>query len=436
MTNPVRKVFDFKGAELRVALLLFSFFFLAIAVFQMLKPVKNGLFIEYYKERGADMELYAKLGNIAAAALGMAAFTYLYNRVARQRLLSAVALFFVAAFSIISLQMRNPGTVSVWTFYLLGDLVSTMLVAAFWAYLTDISDSNQAKRLFGPIGAGGVIGGWAGATSARLLLHPIGDVGVVVLAIVLMVLLVPIILITESQVRASAEFRKQSSAAERQAQSQTGSKSAEALEGAKLVFRSSYLAAIVGIMAFYEIASQLMDYQFKRASQSFGSKEATQAFMAGVYSWATLLSVVVQLFLVSFIMRRFGLVTALMILPVSLIASSLGFFLAPTLVMVSLLVVFDNGLNYSLQQTARESLYTPTTPDEKYKARAFTNMFMQRFAKGLSIFAVMALGALGVGARYLSLFTIAVLVLMALCGIYAGRRFAELSRVEGERRVA
>jgi AAA family ATP:ADP antiporter len=425
MTNPVRKLFDFKGGELRVALLLFSFFFLAIAVFQMLKPVKNGLFIEYYKEHGADMELYAKLGNIAAAAIGMAAFTYLYNRVARQRVLTIVSLFFVAAFSIISLQMRNPGTISVWTFYLLGDLVSTMLVAAFWAYLTDVSDSNQAKRLFGPIGAGGVIGGWAGATSARMLLHPIGDVGVVIVAILLLVALVPIILITEKQVRRSAEFRKQASPSERQAQAQGASKSAEALEGAKLVLRSSYLAAIVGIMAFYEIASQ-----------SFGSKEATQAFMAGVYSWATLLSVVVQLFLVSFIMRRFGLVTALLILPLSLISSSVGFFLAPSLLMVSLLVVFDNGLNYSLQQTARETLYTPTTPDEKYKARAFTNMFMQRFAKGLSIFAVMALGAIGVGARYLSLFTIAVLVLMALCGIYAGRRFAELSRTEDERRVA
>ena len=158
--------------------------------------------------------------------------------------------------------------------------------------------------------------------------------------------------------------------------------------------------------------------------------------MAGVYSWATLLSVVVQFFLVSFIMRRFGLVTALLVLPISLIGSSAGFFIAPSLLAVSLMVVFDNGLNYSLQQTARESLYTPTTPDEKYKARAFTNMFVQRFAKGLSIFAVMGLGLLGVSVRSLSLLTIAVLVLMALCGVYAGRRFSELSQAESKRQAA
>ena len=47
--------------------------------------------------------------------------------------------------------------------------------------------------------------------------------------------------------------------------------------------------------------------------------------------------------------------------------------------------VSDNGLNYSINQSAREALYTPTTPDEKYKAKAFIDMFVQRFAKVLAV---------------------------------------------------
>src|SRR5436309_5568110 len=235
MENPARKLFDFKGQELRVAVLLFSFFFLVIAVFQMLKPLKNGLFINYYKGRGADMELYAKLANIAVAAGGVAAFTYLYNRIAGQRVLAAIAVFFVLSFLAVSTTMRAPGALSVWSFYLLGDLVSTMLVVSFWAYLTDISDSSQAKRLFGPIGAGGVVGGWAGATLARVLLRPIGDLGVLLVGVLLMSLLVPVILVTEDLVRASASFRKQSPPKERAAAARGVSKTAEALEGARLV---------------------------------------------------------------------------------------------------------------------------------------------------------------------------------------------------------
>ena len=45
----------------------------------------------------------------------------------------------------------------------------------------------------------------------------------------------------------------------------------------------------------------------------------------------------------------------------------------------------DNAFSYSINQSAKEALYTPTTPDEKYKAKAFIDMFVQRFAKTLGV---------------------------------------------------
>jgi AAA family ATP:ADP antiporter len=199
---------------------------------------------------------------------------------------------------------------------------------------------------------------------------------------------------------------------------------------------SSYLAAIAGVMAFYEIASQLMDYQFKLASQVFPDVNQTQAFLADVYFYANVVSVSVQFFLVSFILRVFGLTTALLILPVALIGGATGFLLSPSLLTVSLMVIFDNGLNYSLQQTARESLFVPRSRDEKYKARAFINMFVQRFAKGLGIVGVLGLGALGFASRSLSVITIGILILLALCGLFAGRRYSSFSNSDTKDRYA
>ncbi len=199
--------------------------------------------------------------------------------------------------------------------------------------------------------------------------------------------------------------------------------------------RSPYLAAIVGIMASYEIASQIMDYQFKLASETISGVTNTQAFMAQVYFIANMLAVIVQLFLVSLVMRKFGVITALLVLPVALIASSAAFLAVPTLFVASFMVISDNGLNYSVQQTARESLYSVTTPEEKYKARAFTSMFVQRLAKGAAIFVLLALAALAIPARYLGLLTIPVVLAMVWCAIYAGRRFAQKSE-EPEKRAA
>ena len=45
----------------------------------------------------------------------------------------------------------------------------------------------------------------------------------------------------------------------------------------------------------------------------------------------------------------------------------------------------DNGFSYSINQSAKEALYVPTTREEKYKAKAFIDMFVQRFAKALAV---------------------------------------------------
>lgn len=412
--------------DLGIAGLLFTFFFLVIAVFQILKPLKSGLFVEYY---GAHMELYAKLANILIAAIGVGAFTLLYNKLHRQRFIYTLSGAFVASFIGLAFVLSDdPGSFAIWTFYLLGDLEATMMVAAFWAYLTDLSRGPDAQRLFGPIGAGGVLGGWAGITVAKFLLANIGTQGLLLLAAGLMGGVILVIAATEVLTSDSHTFRPtpRLQIVPKDARPARGPLD-EAFDGARLVLRSRYLQGIAGIMGAYEIASQLMDYQFKLAAEKMSGVQATQAFITDVYVYASLLAVFTQFFLVGAVMKKFGPGVTLLVLPVAIIAGSLGFLAMPTLAAVSLLVIFDNGLSYSIQQTGRESLYLATSSDEKYKGRAFISMFVQRTAKGLSILAVILLGMVGVTAQYLSLLTIAVMGIMVLLSVKAGRHYAQVT---------
>ena len=416
-----RRFFDFRKGEFSVVLLLFFFFFLIIAVFQLLKPLKNGLFIENY---GADIELYAKLANILVAALGVILFSALYNRLNRRHLIYSLCGFFIVIFVVLTYFLQEPGPATIWSFYLIGDLESTLMVAAFWAFATDAATTDQAKRLFGAVGAGGVIGGWVGISVATALLESMGMVFLLYLAAGMMLLVAVITGLAESQISKSGHFFSEQ---DRPRHMEITNSAGVALDGAKLVFRSKYLLAIVGILGFYEITSQVMDYQFKLLTEDLSGVTETQAFMASVYWYANVLSVAVQLFFVSFIMRKFGLIVTLLVMPVALLASSVAFLAVPTLFVASFLIISDNGLNYSIQQTGRESLYIVTSAEEKYKARAFTNMFVQRAAKGIGIFAVIGLGIIGVAARYLSIFTILVILLMIFVSVYAGRRFQQRS---------
>src|SRR2546425_11265907 len=87
----LRNLFDVRPGELRPALLMFGFFFSIIAVFQILKPLKKGLFVSHF---GAEQELIAKGINIDVAFTAMIGFTYLYNWLGGRRLVRYLCGFF------------------------------------------------------------------------------------------------------------------------------------------------------------------------------------------------------------------------------------------------------------------------------------------------------------------------------------------------------
>ena len=137
----------------------------------------------------------------------------------------------------------------------------------------------------------------------------------------------------------------------------------------------------------------------------------------------------VQLVLTSFIMTRFGLTVALLILPVAAAFGSCAFTVLPVLWVGSFLNTADNGFSYSINQSAKETLYVPTTRDEKYKAKAFIDMFVQRFAKAIAVGLSLLVTSIFTdfsSIRWLSVLTLIVIVIWIFAVRYAGRRFKEM----------
>lgn len=426
--STVKKFFDIRPGEFQPALLMFGFWFAAITAFQILRPLKAGLFVEHL---GARTELSAKLLNIVVAAVAMIVFSWIYNRLGGKNLVYVLVAFFTASLLAFSTVVTDhpPDSIN-WLFYLFGDLWSTLWVAMFWALLNEISTSDQSKRLYGLIGTGGVLGGLLGVTLVRTMVKQYSAPPLLLICAGLSVLIGVLVWQVDRlarQPRAPLTYRRRPAAA-------GAVRGNAAVEGAKLVLASRYLLAVVGIMLFYELCSQIMDFQFKSLTEAgITGGSNTQFFLANVYLITNIVSVVVQLFLTSFIMRRFGLGTALIVLPVAVAAASGMFLAVPTLLFASLLNVADNGFNYSINQTARETLYVPTSNDEQYKARAFTNMFVQRVGKGLGIGIALLLSATAItGVRWLSLVTLIIVVVWIAIALFAGRRFHQLSAQQEE----
>ena len=201
-------------------------------------------------------------------------------------------------------------------------------------------------------------------------------------------------------------------------------------EGARLVFSSRYLFSIVMILGLYEMVSTIIDFQFTSAVGHYLDGPAIGHQFSTVYALTNWIGFLVQLFLTGFIMTRFGVGAALLFLPVAALLSSVGFLFTPLLLFGSAMSISDNALNYSINQSGREALYVPTTREEKYKAKAFIDMFIQRFAKAVAVGLSLLITTFFAGftnVRWLSVATIIILVVWIQAARFAGREFQRLA---------
>jgi AAA family ATP:ADP antiporter len=439
-SSPLSAFLTVRRSELPLTLLMFTYFFLVITSFWILKPIKKALFIQYYDQQGfwlfawhmsaAQAELLAKVLNMVVAFVAVAVFTWLVRKFRRQHLTFIFTGFFLVSYLIYSLIVADPGPLTVWSFYLFGDLFSTLMVATFFAFLNDSVTPEAAKRLYGPVGLGGVVGGVVGTTIVRGLIDQVSLVGWLWICMVLSLLILVVAYaagrLVDRDPSLAPPLDPLPTVSQEVAHAKRGN---PALEGAQLVLHSPYLLSIVGIVGLYEIVSTIMDFQFTSTIAHYLDGRDIGRQFSTVFAITNVVSMCVQLFLTSWIMTRFGILVALLVLPLATLAGSGAFMAVPALWVGSLLNTVDNGFSYSINQSAKEALYVPTTQDEKYKAKAFIDMFVQRFAKSVAV--VVSLGITVfftsfASLRWLSLFTIVIIAIWIVAASYAGKHFQRL----------
>ena len=427
-----RAFVDIKSDELPLALLMFGYFFLVITTFWILKPIKKGLFIEFYDQAGFDLlgvaftapqaELLAKVLNMVVAFVAVVVFSRLSHSLRRQQLTYVFVAFFVVCCLLFSRWLLNPADASVWSFYLFGDLYSTLMVATFFAFLNDSVTPQAAKRLYGLVGLGGVSGGVFGTSVVTANVSLLSLPAWLWICSGISVLIGGLAWAAGRQVDVGG-------ASETGEPATSSSPGNPATEGARMVFRSRYLLSIVAIVGLYEIISTILDFQFTFTVAHFLDGPDIGRHFALVFTITNWVSLLVQLFLTGFIMTRFGVAVALLVLPFTVALGSSAFLLFPALWVGSLLNTADNGFSYSINQSAKETLYVPTSAAEKYRAKAFIDMFVQRLAKAVAVLISLAITFAFTdfsSLRYLGVITLVLLVVWVLAARYAGREFARL----------
>ena len=437
------------GKKIAFTVVMFLYINLALTIFWILKPLKKSLFIGLYdgdqtfklgsmEMLGSSAELLAKGMNLLIAFMLVVFLTLVTRLAKRQRLTYCCMGLIIAMTFYFSLQINEPSESTVWLFYWFGDLYISLMLAAFFSFLHDTVDLRNAKRLYGFIVLGAVSGGAVGSTYFRgwieemnnqQWLHTIIGIGVVICLLAFaagwMAKSIPH---HEPKPSPNDVPKKKFNAA---------------IEGASLVFKSRYLIAIAGIVGFYEITSEVLDYQFTAMTERFVPREDIGSHFGTVYAIGNIAALVVQLcfsiFAASF--PKYRIHWILLALPLAVALSSLFFIIAPILLAASLLKISDSTFAYSVNQTGRETLYNPLSRQEKYVARAFVEVFIQRTGKVAALLIAFLVpmflntrnetGQLEtnlLGLQLLGGFTCIIVAIWFYCVKIVGRKFESLER--------
>jgi len=380
---------DVRAGEGADVLLLTLGVFLLLLAYYVIKVVRETLILS---EGGAELKSYISAGQALLLLFLVPAYSRFASRVNRERLMLGVTLFFVAnlVVFIVLATARTPGLHV--AFFLWVGIFNLMVIAQFWSFANDVYTNEQGKRLFGIVGFGQTIGAILGGVVAHVLL---GSLGVNAL-----MLLAAAVLLLYALVTFGVGRRRNRSAVAVGAP--TGDPGAlDRRGGFELVRRDRYLLLIGVLLLLLNFVNTNGEYLLGRivsgeanrlvaegAAGALGAEAFRKQFIGGFYSeyftWVNTLSALVQLFLVSRIMQRFGVRVALWVLPVVAFGGYASLAFLPLLPLVRLAKIGENSLDYSLNNTARQALFLPTSRDVKYKGKQAVDTLFVRAGDLLS----------------------------------------------------
>ena len=107
-------------------------------------------------------------------------------------------------------------------------------------------------------------------------------------------------------------------------------------------------------------------------------------FYAKFFTLVNVTSLILQMFVVSRIVKHFGVAWAVMVLPALSFGAYNILVFIPTLVPVLAAKVVENATDYSLNNTVRNMLFLPCTYEQKFSAKQAIDSFFVRMGDVLS----------------------------------------------------
>ncbi|MCC9658038.1 NTP/NDP exchange transporter [Rhodopirellula halodulae] len=418
----------FRPGEVRLLFWSIAWFFCLLGGYYQLRPLRE---TEAFA-RGSDEIPWLFLASFLAMLIASPIYSAVANRGRGLKLVSRVYRFFELNLLLFFLAMQiTDSTVASWVgriFFVWLSVFNLFVVSLMWSVFTDAYRSEQAKRLFGFISAGGTVGGIAGSAFANWL-SSFADV-----SYVLIVGLVALELCQFCGRHFLATLRR---SADQTSESLTQHRSSDEVQtsgddnppprslwtGISAVWRSPYLLGMCTFMLTLQAcATTVYCEQADFIREANLSESARFSLVSKINLWVLCLTLAVQVLGTATLLRKVGMTIVLGLFPIIYVIGFAGLAWMPNLHWMVGLVVVHRAASYAVFAPGIQVLYTVVDRRTLYQAKGFLDTAVVRGGDVLSAQLFGALRLAGLNLTTIAAGFVPIAILTGLLGSRMGYR--------------
>jgi ATP:ADP antiporter, AAA family len=328
------------------------------------------------------------VGQVALLMIIVPVYGRLVARLPRLRLIRLVTWFFVACVIVFYLLARLSVPLGIPYFLWIG-VFNVMIIAQFWAFANDFYTKAEGERLFPIVGFGASLGAVFGSVVASWLIGSVGIYEVMLVA--------GIGLVLQFQITSYVDRHRPAHTAPADMTASISAKSSQQGNAFALFFRNHYLVSIgVMVLTFY-LLDTTSEYIVgtivkQRATELVATGQSGGLDVSGVigrfysryFALINTIGLLLQLFVVSRVVKYLGVGKAVAIQPALYAASFVTIAFGPSLGLILAGCVTTKSTDYSLNNTVRNMLFLPCTREEKYSAKQMIDSLFMRLGDVMS----------------------------------------------------
>jgi ATP:ADP antiporter, AAA family len=403
----------------------FALFFCVLCGYFMLRPVRETIGTVLGEKEVEDLFVATWLGSIAVIPIYGLACSYLPRAV----VLAAVYALFGGSLLVLAGEMNaDPGSLAAARFfYVWISIFNLFVVSVFWTLMVDRSSSEQAKRLFGVIAAGGTIGGLLAPVITDFLIVRIGRTGVLVTSASLFAVAIV------CQMVLLRLWRRGAKAAGADAPGKERPIGGNPFAGITKVLRSPYLMGFcVFVLLLASVTTFLYFDQLRLVKEAFPNEDERTQVFARLDFVVQAVTLFTQLFFTGRIASRLGVAVLLASVPLAMLGGFLTLAVISNFWVLAVVMVIRRAGEYALTRPGREILFTSVDTETKYKAKNFIDVVVYRGGDALSAQVRGGLKASDISTAALALVGAGLALLWAVVGLWLARRHDAQPAAEGE----